>query len=151
MRLIRALENLQKHPVLQKLTLNHVLQYARLISHLKNDILLPQPLEQSDPNIPPDVLPLNLVNFLSLALKIEEEFVQDSWDILKYYVWECSTGPLVYKDFELFRQFGWSWGIGMCHMNRQAFVCLKPSMKQHSQYILMKVFVQQSAVGIQGH
>jgi hypothetical protein len=113
MRLIRALENLEKHPVLRKLTLNDMIQYARLISHLKNDILLPQPLEQSDPDVPPDVLPLSLVDFLSLALKIEQEFIQDSWDILKYYVWECATVPLIYEDFELFRVFGWSRGIGM--------------------------------------
>jgi hypothetical protein len=90
-----------------------MIQYARLISHLKNDILLPQPLEQSDPDVPPDVLPLSLVDFLSLALKIEQEFIQDSWDILKYYVWECATVPLIYEDFELFRVFGWSRGIGM--------------------------------------
>jgi len=114
MRLIRALESLERHPVLQKLTLNDVVQYARIIGHLKNDILLPQPLEQSDPNVPPDVFPLSLVEFLSLALKIEKMFIQDSWDILKYYVWECATVPLIYEDFELFREFGWPRGIGMC-------------------------------------
>ena len=75
MRLIRALDNLKRHPVLQKVTLNHVIQYARLICHLKNYILLPQPLEQSDPNICLDVLPLSLVYFLSLALKIKQEFI----------------------------------------------------------------------------
>ena len=98
MHLIRALESLERHPVLRKLTLNDVVQYARIIGHLKNDILLPQPLEQSDP----DVFPLSLVEFLSLALKIEQQFIQDSWDILKYYVWEWATVPLIYKDFELF-------------------------------------------------
>ena len=117
MRLIRALENLQKHPALRKLTLNDLVQYARLVGHLKNDISLPQPLEQTDPNMPPDVLPLSLVEFLSLPLNIKQEFIQDSWDILKYYVWECATVPLIYEDFELFREFGWSRGIGMCwHM-----------------------------------
>ena len=69
MRLIRALENLERHPVLQKVTLNHVIQYARLICHLKNDILLPQPLKQSDPNIPLDVLPLSIVYFFELSPK----------------------------------------------------------------------------------
>ena len=151
MRLIRALENLERHPVLQKVTLNHVIQYARLICHLKNDILLPQPLGQSDPNIPPDVLPLSLVDFLGLALKIKQEFIQDSWDILKYYVWECTTAPLVYEDIELFREFGCSQGIGMCCMNKQDFGMLKTFLKLHSQYILMKVFVQQSDVGILYH
>jgi hypothetical protein len=113
MRLIRALENLKKHAILQKLNLNDPLLYARLIGHLKHDILLPQPLEQSDPAVPPDVLPLSLVEFLSLALKIKHEFIQDSWDIMKYYVWECTTVPLIHKDFELFREFGWSQGIVM--------------------------------------
>lgn len=116
MRLIRALENLQKHPVLRKLTLNDVVQYARLVGHLKNDILLPQPFNQTDPGVPPDILPLSLVEFLSLALSIKQEFIQDSWDIMKYYIWECTTVPLIHEDFELFREFGWSRGIGMCQI-----------------------------------
>ena len=109
MHLIRALESLERHPVLCKLTLDDVVQYARIVGHLKNDILLPQPLEQTDPNVPSDVFPLSLIEFLSPALNIEQWFIQDSWDVLKYYVWECATVPLIYKDFEpeLFREFGW--------------------------------------------
>jgi len=87
--LVGALENLQKHPALWKFALNGVVQYTRFVGHLRSDVLLPQLLEQTNPDVPPDVLPLGIVEFLSLALNIKQEFIQDSWDILKYYVWEC--------------------------------------------------------------
>ncbi|KAF8156683.1 hypothetical protein B0H34DRAFT_783090 [Crassisporium funariophilum] len=152
MRLIRALEALQNHPVLRKLTLNKVIQYARLIGHLKNNILLPQPLEQSNPKVPPDVLPLSLVEFLSLALNIEPKSIQDSWDILKYYVWECKTVPLTCEDFELFREFGWSRGITPLSIYPCESVCstvgcgnTRPLKKQTS----CEVVVYTAANGVQ--
>ncbi|EDR16177.1 uncharacterized protein LACBIDRAFT_321423 [Laccaria bicolor S238N-H82] len=152
MRLITALENLQRHPVLRKLTLNDVVQYARLVGHLKNDILLPQPLEQTDPGVPPDVLPLSLVEFLSLALSIKQEFIQDSWDIMKYYIWECTTVPLIHEDFELFREFGWSRGIAVLSIYPRESVCAtvgcgntRPLKKETSR----EVVVYTTANGVQ--
>ena len=56
MRIFKALVKLQEHDVLRELSLNDISQYARLVGHLKNDILLPQPLDQSDPSMPPEVL-----------------------------------------------------------------------------------------------
>ena len=112
MRLITALVQLQKHEILRNLTLNDVSRYARLVSHLKNNILLPQPHDQSDPNIPPDVLSPSLAGFLSETLQIYEEYIQDSWDILKFYLWECGTVALTNEDYDSFRHFGWPRGIG---------------------------------------
>jgi hypothetical protein len=110
----RLLEMLQKHPVLQNLSLNAIFRYSRLVGHLKDDILLPQPLDQSHPSMPgpPQVLSKSISSFLSEALQIDEDCIQDSWDILKFYIWECELVELTSDDYDAFRQFGWSRGIG---------------------------------------
>ena len=88
MRIFKALVKLQEHDILRDLSLNDISQYARLVGHLKNDILLPQPLNQTDPSVPPEVLSSSVAGFLSDALEIDEEYIQDSWDILKF---DCTT------------------------------------------------------------
>ncbi|KDR71534.1 hypothetical protein GALMADRAFT_143796 [Galerina marginata CBS 339.88] len=112
----------------------------------------PSPLEQSNPKVLPDVLPLSLVEFLSLPLNIEPETIQDSWDILKYYFWECETVPLTYEDFELFREFGWSRGITAPSIYLRESVCstvgcdnTRPLKKQTSR----EVVVYTAANGVQ--
>ncbi|KIK00710.1 hypothetical protein K443DRAFT_597631 [Laccaria amethystina LaAM-08-1] len=47
-----ALDKLQAHPVLRHLTLDGVVTFTRLTSHLKRDSLQPQPIPQSNPSIP---------------------------------------------------------------------------------------------------
>jgi hypothetical protein len=113
MRFIKALVQLQEHAVLRKLNLNDISRYARLIGHLKDDILLPQPLDQTDISMPPELLSSSVAGFLSDALEIDEEYIQDSWDILKFLVWECEMVALIGEDYDSFREFGWSRGIGM--------------------------------------
>lgn len=78
MQLVKAFIKLQDHHVLQNLYLNDVSQYARLIVHLMNDILLPQPLDQINCSMPPEVLSLSMAGFLSESLQIEEEYTEDS-------------------------------------------------------------------------
>lgn len=109
MRIYKALVKLQEHDILQYLSLNDISQHARLVGHLKNDILLPQPLDQT---MPPEVLSSSVAGFLSDALEIDEEYIQDSWDILKFYVWDCQMVGLTGEDYDAFRKFGWSRGIG---------------------------------------
>jgi len=112
MRIFKVLVKLQEHDILRDLSLNDISQYARLVGHLKNDILLPQPLDQTDPSVPPEVLSSSVAGFLSDALEIDEEYIQDSWDILKFYIWDCQMVALTGEDYDAFRKFGWSRGIG---------------------------------------
>lgn len=84
--IVMALVQLQDHAVLRKLSLNDISQYVRLIGHLKDDILLPQPLDQSDVSMLPELLLSSVAGFLSDALGIDEEYIQDSWDILKFFM-----------------------------------------------------------------
>ena len=113
MHIVQALVQLQDHTVLRKLSLNDISQYVRLIGHLKDDILLPQPLDQSNVSMPPELLSSSVAGFLSDALGIDEEYIQDSWDILKFFVWECEMVALTSEDYDSFREFGWSRGTGM--------------------------------------
>ena len=111
LRLMVALEALQSHPAFCDFTLNDISHYARLIGHLKHDILLPQPLDQSDVKMAPKILPSSIVYFLHKALVIPFEFVQVSWDVLKDCFWECKKEPLKKDDYKLFKKFGWEKGI----------------------------------------
>jgi len=64
------LEGLHAHPILRDISLNTVIQYARLIFHLKGDILLPQPFEQSQISEPPEILPPSIAGFLAATMDI---------------------------------------------------------------------------------
>jgi hypothetical protein len=82
-------------PALCDLTLESISHYARLVGHLKRDILQLQPLDQSDFDTAPKILPQgSIVWFLDKALEIPLEVVQESWELLKDYLWECKKVPL---------------------------------------------------------
>lgn len=106
-----ALDKLKEHPVLRHLSLDGVVTFTRLASHLKRDILQPQPIPQSNPSIPPAVLPPPITNFLGASLGMSTDDIDDCWDILQDYVWEIPVVPLSSTDFHLFKQFGWPCGL----------------------------------------
>ena len=106
-----ALDKLKAHPVLRHLTLEGVVTFTRLASHLKRDILQPQPIPQSDPSTPPAVLPPPITKFLGASLGISTDVIDDCWDILQDYVWETPVLPLTLGDFQLFKHFGWPCGL----------------------------------------
>jgi hypothetical protein len=58
MSVISMLKDLHVLPIWCDIGLNTVIQYARLVSHLKEDILLPQPVDQSNIDEPPEILEL---------------------------------------------------------------------------------------------
>jgi hypothetical protein len=108
---VAALTVLAHHSVLQKLTLADISCYARLISHLKWNILQPQPLHQSNFDMAPEILPPSIAYFLQWALDIPANSVQHSWDILKDYLWNCKKVPLNREDYETFKKSGLETGI----------------------------------------
>jgi hypothetical protein len=106
-----VLEKLKVHPVLRYLTLDGLTTFTRLASHLKRDILQPQPVCESNPAIAPAILPQPIINFLGAALGISTDVMDDCWDILQDYVWEIPITPLTSEDFRLFKHFGWPCGL----------------------------------------
>jgi len=63
-----VLEKLKAHPVLRYLTLDGVVTFTRLASHLKRDILQPQPISESNPSLVPAILPQPIISFLGASL-----------------------------------------------------------------------------------
>jgi hypothetical protein len=55
------------------LTLDGITTFVRLITHLKRDILQPQPINESNPTNTPTILPQRIATFLGKALSIPVE------------------------------------------------------------------------------
>ena len=106
-----VLEKLKAHAVLRYLTLDGLVTFTRLASHLKRDILQPQPISKSNPAVPPTVLPQPITIFLGTSLGIPIEVMDDCWEILREYVWEVPFTPLTTEGFQLFKSFGWPCGL----------------------------------------
>lgn len=111
MRLVDVLQRLVHHSSLNALTLDEVSRYTRLVLHLKESILLAQPLEQSSRDVAPDFLPRLIAAFLSDALGLPEDGMEESWEILKDYVWECEKVELTKGDYDAFKEYGWGRGV----------------------------------------
>ena len=101
------------HPVLHSTMLTQLTTYIRLAAHLKQDILLPQPLEMSDPECVPDVLPQAVALFLSKCIDMPFEYMEYFWDVLKYQVWATSPTLSIPEDLALFKEFGWELNLSM--------------------------------------
>ncbi|PPQ83677.1 hypothetical protein CVT26_006236 [Gymnopilus dilepis] len=108
-----AFARLQRHDALRSLSLDAICQYTRLVGHLKNDILLPQPAALTTLDEPPEVLPRAIGLFLSKVLAVPEDAVQCSWDILKEHIWSSERVGLTKEDREAFKMYGWGLGLSM--------------------------------------
>ena len=104
-------ERLQRHPVLCSITLDGIVTFARLVGHIKRDILQPQPINDSDPNFAPDFLPDSVAAFLGTALGIPLDVMDQCWDIFSQYVWMMPCQPLTSEDYRLFKIYGWEHGL----------------------------------------
>jgi hypothetical protein len=60
----------------------------------------------------PKILPQgSVVWFLDKAHEIPLEVVEESWELLKDYLWECKKVPLNKDDYKAFKTYGWEKGI----------------------------------------
>ncbi|KAF8964864.1 hypothetical protein BDZ97DRAFT_2001574 [Flammula alnicola] len=107
----RAVISESLYPPFQYLTLDGLVTFTRLASHLKRVILQPQPIQQSNPATPPSHLPEPVLIFLGTALGIPLYAMADCWNILREHVWEMPLTPLMDDDYQLFKHFGWPHGI----------------------------------------
>ena len=103
MNAILLLAKISTHPVLKNLTLDSICTLTRLAGHLKQDILQPKSILQSNPNVPPLHLPGPNLTFLASSLRIPLDAMCDCWDIIRY------VGDANYSL--KFKYFGWPLGI----------------------------------------
>jgi hypothetical protein len=93
MNAILLLDKISTHPVLQYFTLDGICTLTRLAGHLKKDILQPQSILQSNPNVPPLHLPGPILAFLASSLGIPLDAMHDCWDIMKEHMWWMPITP----------------------------------------------------------
>jgi hypothetical protein len=108
------LHMLQEHPELCSLSLQQITTLVRLAARLRRDILLPQPLTQTDDSDPPDCLPESVAIFLSKAVGVPLDCMDLVWELLKDEIWDWppARGAFVSEeDEDLFRLYGWSLGL----------------------------------------
>ena len=109
--MVELLTQLQAHPVLCYLTLDDITTFVHLVTHLKHNILQPQPINKSNLTNTPTILPQPITRFLSDALSIPFEVMDDFWTIIKGSAWEMPTMLLTQDDYNLFKQWGWCCGL----------------------------------------
>lgn len=107
-----ALRRGNEHQDLKDVSLTQIMTFTRLLSVLKNDISLLQPINIS-PDDAPDFLPPTIAAFASEATGVKLESIPNCWDMLKDDVWSLPRPELSADEEDLFRKHGWKVGIGM--------------------------------------
>ncbi|KAJ7205836.1 hypothetical protein GGX14DRAFT_644475 [Mycena pura] len=103
------------------LSFTQISTFTRLLSVLKDDILLCQPhFVPTDSDAPPPFLPRSVQIFVSKAAGIPNESVSPLWDALQDDVWALCDTKLSPTEEALFRSYGWSLGLSECIM--QTFI-----------------------------
>ncbi|KAJ7069021.1 hypothetical protein B0H15DRAFT_925883 [Mycena belliarum] len=102
---------LRRDAVLKKLSFIQLLHFTRVLSLVKNDIILCQPAFIST-NEAPSVLPPQVLLFAAESIGISPECASDCWVILKDDIWALpDPGKLSDDEAELFRMHGWKRGL----------------------------------------
>ena len=108
---VDLLEGLKQHSTLRYLTLDGIITLSRLIQALKRDILQPQPFEDSNPAVAPRQLPKPIALFLGACLGLNGDLIDACWSIMAGYLWELPLSPLIHDDYQLFKMYGWQYGL----------------------------------------
>lgn len=108
-------------PISATLSLRQTLRFTRLLSHLKQDVLLVQPARVSTTEAP-TFLPPSIKTFLAAAVGISESLVMTSWESLRDEIWELPVETLSQEEENLFRVHGWKIGISKGLLNHLLFL-----------------------------
>ncbi|KAF7300480.1 hypothetical protein HMN09_00932200 [Mycena chlorophos] len=90
------------YPQLAGLSVKQLALFTRLLSVLRNDILLVQPARLSSQRAP-SALPPSIIEFISLAVGVNKDRVPVLWKELKGEVWEMEPAMLGEDEEALFR------------------------------------------------
>lgn len=102
----------------EPLGIKQLIQFLRLASLVKNDILLCQPSKMPGTSVPL-VLPPSVSEFLAESVGIiPKEDVAKHWAVLKDEVWSMTGVEVCEEDEKAFRAHGWKRGLSKpscCH------------------------------------
>ena len=101
------LKLLEQYPGLPgAIGMEKAMMFVRLATRLKDEILSKQK-PGHDPSTPPDMLPLNVKDFLSHAVQIPGEFVEGCWHAFARTVWQRDVnGDSIGAYVRLFKLYG---------------------------------------------
>ncbi|KAJ6501927.1 hypothetical protein C8R45DRAFT_605210 [Mycena sanguinolenta] len=99
--------------------------FTRLLSVLKDDILLCQP-HNIPTNAPPPLLPPSIQLFASNALGVADDSISDLWETWKDNVWALCDARLSLTEQELFRVHGWKLGLTSVTLYPPSHHCTSP-------------------------
>ena len=107
------------HEQLCHVTTLQLIRAISLISCLKRDIQLPQPLSEN-PGCAPTVLPPAISDFLSDSISLPPELMHDFWTSIKDDAWNAPVkDEPTEDDEECFRQYGWQRELSEFKFQRQ--------------------------------
>lgn len=97
---------LQHEPELKNIGLTQIITFIRILSVLKQDIILCKPINVSTTE-PPSFIPPTIRTFISVATGIAFDSIQKCWFLLKADVWSLSPPEeLSAEEENLFREHG---------------------------------------------
>ncbi|KAJ7033257.1 hypothetical protein C8F04DRAFT_1210932 [Mycena alexandri] len=114
----------------EPLSLAQSLLFSRLLSVLKRDIVLPQPIDVPT-NDAPDILPPTITTFIAAAVGISCEDVTYFWATMRFDIWALSPQTLNEEEEELFQEHGWELGITSLVMHPPSDFCTNPKCGRH--------------------
>jgi hypothetical protein len=101
---------LRRDPDLQGFSFPQLMTFTQLLSPLKNNIALCQPITASTTD-PPAILPPSIISFVSEATGVPLSAIPKCWALLKDEVWALPKPELSKDEEELFRTYGWKVSI----------------------------------------
>jgi len=112
---IRALTKLAKaYSCLADVSIDQISTFVRIAALLKRNILLVQPIEQSNPDVPPKVLSDSIAQFLSAAIGVDIATGDILWECIREEVWSKEeVAPISDQDLALFRKHHDGWPLGI--------------------------------------
>lgn len=109
----------------QHVTFEKALQFIRLASGLKNDILFGQKPSHNPVEVP-DLLPTNVHAFICQALQYPDSYISALWEAFKDTIWCCECHPAAQseEDKKLFYQDEHSQLMTRARLINRGFTCL---------------------------
>ena len=120
--LAELLVKLQPYPGLRdELSLSQLWKFITHAALLKKDISLAQHAKH-DPSSPPPFLPPVVQTYLSQLLNLNEQLVEECWNVLQDIVWNDDYVAALQEDPEVaFRSFGIQHGLSVFYYTFQKY------------------------------
>ncbi|KAJ6564238.1 hypothetical protein B0H19DRAFT_893977, partial [Mycena capillaripes] len=124
-------------------SLGQIIPFTHLLSVIKNNIVLCQPICIAT-DTPPPVLPPSVRTFISNAAEISFDSIPKLWGLLKEDVWSLWDTKLSAMEENLFWVHGWKLGITSMtlyppthHCQNTDFPCINPLKKPEVRQVVI--------------